>query len=329
MGTHEPAAGAESWSALGTYVHLATGEPRHLPEARRIAEMVLAEVDRTCSRFRDDSDLTRANTRPGRWTDVDPLLVAAVQVSVEAADLTDGLVDPCLGRTLVRLGYDADLHVVRRRERPTGPPPPRPAGDRWREIGLDPEGALRVPAGVALDLGATAKAWASDLVAASVVDALGDHVLVSLGGDIRIDGPVTDLARGHGPDWTIRVSEHPDDPDDAAQVVHLGGGGLATSSTLARRWRTQGRVVHHLVDPRTGRPTDEHWRTVTATGPSCVAANVATTAALVLGTAAVPWLEQRCVTARLVGRHGELALTGSWPGPALPPADILTAPGRR
>ena len=304
-------ADAARWTALGTYVHLATGDPADLPGARRIAESVLAEVDRTCSRFRADSDLVRANGRPGRWTPVDPLLVAALQVAVEAAAVTDGLVDPCLGRALVSLGYDSDLHVVQRRAPPVDrPPPPRQPG-LWREIGLDPDGALRVPQGCALDLGATAKAWAADLVAAQVVDELGTHVLVSLGGDVRIDGPDTPR-----PDWTVRVTECLDDAE--GEVVALAGGGVATSSTRARRWRTRHGVAHHVLDPRTRRPTDEHWRTVTATGPTCVAANVASTAALVLGRAAVPWLERHAVSARLVHRDGELTRTGGWPAAAAP-----------
>jgi thiamine biosynthesis lipoprotein len=302
---------AARWTALGTYVHLATGDPADLPGARRTAEQLLAEVDRTCSRFRADSDLVRANRRPGRWTSVDPLLVAAVQVAVEAAAVTDGLVDPCLGRALVSLGYDRDLHVVHRRAHPVDRPPPPPQPGLWREIGLDPEGALRVPEGCALDLGATGKAWAADLLAAQVVDRFGAHVLVSLGGDVRIDGPDTPR-----PDWTVRVTEDVDDAE--GEVVAVAGGGVATSSTRARRWRTRHGVAHHVLDPRTRRPTDEHWRTVTATGPTCVAANVASTAALVLGRAAVPWLEQHAVTARLVHRDGALARTGGWPAAPAP-----------
>ena len=71
--------------------------------------------------------------------------------------------------------------------------------------------------------------------------------------------------------------------------------------------------MHHLLDPRTGRPTAGPWRTVTATGPTCVAANTATTAALVLGADAVPWLEQHDVTARLVDESGAVHRVGAWP----------------
>lgn len=296
------------WDTLGTYGFLATGDPAQLGDAFAIAREVLAAVDRACSRFRADSDLERANSRPGRWVTVDPLLVAAVDVAVAAARVTDGLVDPCLGRSMVLLGYDADLKTVQRR----GPAPghrahPAPTPGAWRDIGTDPEGGLRVPEDCALDLGATCKAWASDLVAASIVDRLGCDLVVSLGGDVRIAGP-----RGSGhPGWAVEITERPGDAD--AERVWLDGGGLATSSTTERRWAGESGEVHHVLDPRTGRPTDEHWRTATATGATCVAANVATTAALVLGPEAPGWLEANDVTARLVDRTGEVTRIGSWP----------------
>lgn len=296
------------WSSLGTYVFLSTSEPSVLDDAGQLARDVLSAVDRTCSRFRPDSDLVRANGRSGSWVRVDPLLLAAAGVAVDAARETGGLVDPCLGRSMIHLGYDADLDVVRRRpDAPRSSPVPVPRPGAWREIGLDPEGAIRVPDGCALDLGATGKAWASDLVAAAVVDRFGCHVIVSVGGDVRVDGP-SDAP--HGP-WPVSIAERPDADD--VTVVWLAGGGLATSSTMVRTWFSGGEANHHLLDPRTGRPISGHWRTATATGPTCVAANSATTAALVLGPDAVPWLASRSVAARLVAADGSVRTVADWP----------------
>jgi thiamine biosynthesis lipoprotein len=309
---------AHRFRALGTYVHLAT--TADLDAAVPLAQRILAEVDRTCSRFRSDSDLAVANARAGRWTDVDPLLAAAVAVAVDAAHETDGLVDPCLGRCLVALGYDDDFARVSARPalapgQTAGGPPPAPPG-AWRQVAVDPAGAVFVPEGVQLDLGATAKAWASDLVALTLVEDLGGDVLVSLGGDVRIAG------EGRIP-WPVVVTEHPDGEQDELdpELVTLGGGGLATSSTQVRRWTSAGVVRHHLVDPASGRPVEEHWRTVTATGPTCVAANVASTAAIVLGRRAEAWLAARAVDARLVSTDGQVRRVGGWPRP-----DAVTEP---
>ncbi|MGN6574478.1 MAG: FAD:protein FMN transferase, partial [Nocardioides sp.] len=113
-----------------------------------------------------------------------------------------------------------------------------------------------------------------------------------------------------GEPWPVRVTEVPDEP--TGETINLSGGGLATSSTRARRWRTGDVEQHHLLDPRTGRPVSGRWRTATATGPTSVAANVATTAALVLGQDAVAWLTEHDVTARLVAADGSVTLVGDW-----------------
>lgn len=299
--------GHRAFEALGTYVHLATSDPARLDTAAGVARQVLAEVDLACSRFRQDSDLSRVNAAAGSWVEVSPLLVAAVRIALDAAVDTDGLVDPCLGTRMTYLGYDADLRVVQARPdhtwSPAGRDRPHPV-DAWQELRVD-DGAVRVPEGVALDLGATAKAWAADLIAHTVADRCGRGVVVSVGGDVSA------LADDTTPSWPVTVTELRG--RGPGTTVWMGGGGLATSSTVVRRWRAAGSERHHLLDPRTGLPVDGPWRTVTATGPSSVAANVATTAALVLGRRAVPWLEARRVDARLVDRDGRVVHTGHWP----------------
>jgi thiamine biosynthesis lipoprotein len=108
----------------------------------------------------------------------------------------------------------------------------------------------------------------------------------------------------------VQVSEAPggDGP------VVLVRGGLATSSTTVRRWRGRsGSVVHHVVDPRTGSPAAEVHRTVTCAGADALAANAASTAALVLGAEAPAWLATRGVTARLVDLDGAVTTVGDWP----------------
>ncbi|MHB1472754.1 MAG: FAD:protein FMN transferase [Dermatophilaceae bacterium] len=297
--------GTATWRALGTYVHLSTERDAVLGPARQMAIRLLADVDRTCSRFRNDSDLVRANAGAGSWTNVDPLLVQAISAAMDAAAQTDGLVDPTLGHSLEAVGYDRDIALIPAASAdPAGIPLPARVG-AWREILLDPEGAVRVPPGCALDLGATAKAWAADLIANTIAAESDSTVVVSLGGDLAVAGPGG---------WPVAITETIDDPD-GAEIVHLPYGGLATSSTVARRWIRSGVIRHHLLDPLTGEPTRGPWRTVTATGASCVAANSASTAAIVLGDKAVGWLAARDIPARLVDTQGRIVRTARWPEP--------------
>jgi thiamine biosynthesis lipoprotein len=71
--------------------------------------------------------------------------------------------------------------------------------------------------------------------------------------------------------------------------------------------------LHHILDPRTGRPAEPVWRTVTVAAPSCFEANTASTAAIVRGDRALPWLRELGVAARLVDRAGRVTVLGGWP----------------
>jgi thiamine biosynthesis lipoprotein len=90
---------------------------------------------------------------------------------------------------------------------------------------------------------------------------------------------------------------------------------VATSSTTVRRW-TRGRtILHHIIDPERGLPTDGPWRTVTVVAANCVAANTASTAAIVQGERAIDWLKERRLPARLVENDGTIHYLGPWPDP--------------
>ncbi|HJX46462.1 MAG TPA: FAD:protein FMN transferase, partial [Gaiellaceae bacterium] len=137
--------------------------------------------------------------------------------------------------------------------------------------------------------------------------AVAGSVLVSLGGDIAIAGsaPVGG--------WPVRIADdHAAPLDGPGPTVALESGGLATSSTTVRRWRSGSDALHHLVDPRTGRPAESPWRTVSVAAKSCVDANVASTASFLLDDAPA-WLEARGLPARLVSIGGGRAVVAGWP----------------
>jgi thiamine biosynthesis lipoprotein len=256
----------------------------------------LDDLDRACSRFRADSEVSQLAS--GEETDVSELLAGYVAAALAAARDTGGIVDPTLGAQLRAAGYDRTFTLVAARDGfALRPVPPRAA---WAGIELTGT-RLRLPHGCELDLGATAKARAADRAAHAVASELRSPVLVSLGGDIATVGDRR---------WSIRVAER---LDGDGPCVSVGAGGVATSSVTARRWRTDAGTAHHLIDPRTGRPARSCWRTVTVVAGTCLDANVAATAAVVLADDAVGWLRERGLTARLVATDGGVVHVGGWP----------------
>jgi len=294
--------------ALGTTAEIATVDAAALGDAIDDLERELAAIDVACSRFRDDSEVSRLARAGGDWVPASPLFREALAAGIAAAVATGGAVDPTVGAAMRALGWDADFRIVVSRTDPVTIERVPAAG--WRRIEIDDERrCVRVPAGVEIDLGATAKALAADRAAAAAFRATRSSVLVNLGGDIAVAGPAP--AGG----WPIFVTDdHRATPSDAdGQVVGIVAGGLATSSTTVRRWRTDAGVAHHVVDPRTGRPAAEVWRTVSVAARSCVDANTASTAAIVLGRDAPRWLEAHGYSARLVRPDGSVVVTGAWP----------------
>ena len=303
-----------SFEALGSLAVVASTDASALDSAVAAVEAEVRLIDRTASRFRHDSEIELLNDRAGETVEVSPLLFEAVAVALRAADQTDGAVDPTLGVALIAAGYDRDWRELEPPS-PSAPGPPRPRvlalhrQPAWRAIELDRVArTVRIPRGVRLDLGATAKALAADRAAAAAASQCACGVLVSLGGDIATGGQAPPGG------WSIRVSDsHRSELDAPGQTIAIPSGGLATSSSTARRWHHAGHNMHHLIDPRSGTPAQSVWRTVSVSAASCVAANTASTAALVLGKRALPWLERLGLPARLVAHDGASVLVGGWP----------------
>ena len=307
-GTTDGPPAVRSMRAIGTTAVVAVTDRSRADEALSLLADELSALDRTCSRFRPDSELRRLEEYGrGRPVAVSPLLFEAIDVACRVAVLTAGIVDPTIGSALIELGYDRDFDEI-----DSGAPArafePRPAPGWW-QIVLEPVAhTVSVPEGVHVDLGATAKAFAADRAAARLASTLGCGALVNLGGDVAVSGS----GPRHG--WAVGIaSECTTDVALADQVVSISDGGLASSGTTARTWLRNGRRVHHIVDPWTGEAADAVWSLVSVVAPTCVEANAWSTAAVVWGDDAVGNLDARGVPARLVDAAGSVTTCGSWP----------------
>jgi thiamine biosynthesis lipoprotein len=295
--------------ALGTTATAAVTEPDALLAARTILVRELRALDLACSRFRPDSELQALNAAAGGPPRVvGDVLWGAVVASLEAARRTDGLVDPTIGRAMRLAGYDRTFSRLERRAASSVVATFVPAR-RWREVELDPSnGTVKLPAAVELDLGASAKALAADRIAAEISRSTGTGALVSLGGDVAVSGPAP---RGG---WVIGIADdHRTPPEQARERVAFRAGGIASSGIRVRRWRTASGEMHHILDPRTGRPAKGPWSTVTVAGATCLDANAASTAAIVLGPDAPGWLDDRGLPARLARLDGTTLAVAGWP----------------
>jgi thiamine biosynthesis lipoprotein len=245
------------------------------PDAVDRAAVELERLEAKWSRFRPTSELCALNDAAPNPVVVSPETFSVVELAVAAWRATDGLYDPSVLAAVVAAGYDRDFERVAREG--AGPAQPARPAPGCGGIELDPTvRTVRLPAGVALDLGGIGKGYAADLVAAELVG-LGAHgVLVNLGGDLR--------AAGESPGeqgWVVEV----DDPlgTGATGVLALATGAIATTTRLRRAWEREGTALHHVIDPRTGEPARSGLASVTVVAGDAWKAEVLAKAAFVAG----------------------------------------------
>jgi FAD:protein FMN transferase len=289
--------------ALGSTVVVGATEPSVLADAVAHVRSRIDAVDRALSRFRPDSELARMERQPGRPWLASPLFLEVLDLACRAAASTDGWFDPTIRDAVEAAGYDRSIELIER----DGPGPARPASPagRWLEIRYDRAvGLLWPPPGVRLDFGGIGKGFAVDFALRDVPTG-GGGVLVSAGGDLAVTG----CPPGDG--WRCEVAATPDGEPETA--VRLRQGALATSGLGRRQWRRAGETLHHLIDPRTGRPGVSPWRIVTVAARTCVAAEVAAKVAWLRGDAGPDWIAGLGLTARFQAQSGTVRTVGAWP----------------
>src|SRR5947209_527212 len=269
----------ERFEAMGVDVLVGGATAAELEEVGLLFE----KLDRTFSRFRPESELSRVNAATAEFVAASPMFVRVLALALDAARRTDGLVDPTLGAAIEAAGYDRDFAELTDDERP-----PRTAfPGSWRHVRVAGPLVFRYP-GTKLDLNCVVKGLAVD----AALQQLGGDGFVAAGGDVAVRGSAVVGLPGGG-------------------SLTLRDGGLATSGTTYRRWRRGDDIQHHLIDPRTGRPSTSPWSEVTVAAGSCLEADVAAKAAFLLGDAGPNWLDERELPARF--RAGERQVANeSW-----------------
>jgi thiamine biosynthesis lipoprotein len=293
-----------TFRAMGTDVEvLVLDGPTDLGDR---AAAAIERLEAKWSRFRPTSEVCRLNDAAGAPVIVSKETLAIVERAIDARQATHGLYDPTILHDLEAAGYDRDFEEMRddsgQMTSRAGARPAEADASPAREVTVDRLiGAVRVSAGVAIDLGGIGKGYTADLVAQELLDAGARGVLVNMGGDLRALGDPP--AQGA---WVVEI----DDPLGTGRtgLVTLGTGAIATSTRLRRAWTTaDGRALHHLIDPRTGEPAHSGLASVTVIAGEAWRAEVLAKAAFVAGAeAGAALVEDTGATGLFVTDAGEV-----------------------
>jgi FAD:protein FMN transferase len=274
----------QGFDLFGTRVRLLVTAPDGARLDARIAALRvqarLTLIHRALTRFEPDSELSELNERAGATVSVSQTLLEAIAAALHAARVSEGLVDPTLLPQLEQAGYahsrvglePADLAAAIAAAPVRRSAAAHPAG-AWRKIELDPAtGTVRLPAGVRLDLGGSAKGMAVDIAARMLANS--PAFAVDAGGDVRLGGT-------HPAPRAVRI-EHPLTGEIAHELFQARAA-VATSGLRTRVWRTAEGYAHHLIDPARGTPAWTGVIQATALAPTALEAETFAKTALLLG----------------------------------------------
>jgi thiamine biosynthesis lipoprotein len=237
---------------------------------------VFTRIERECTRFNPSSPLMLLNAHPDRWGACPELLYMALQEAHRAYLRTRGVFDPRVLTELVSLGYDRSLAFADGPVSTFGsaarPGSRRP---RWRPRFRGASREVNL-GGWPVDLGGIGKGLAIRLASRELARGSPDH-LIDAGGDCHCAGQPLD-----GGLWRVGI-EDPSGGSDVVAVLGLRDRACTTSSVRVRRWRAGGRTVHHLIDPRDGRPGGHGLLSVTVVGTDAALSEVLSKALFLAG----------------------------------------------
>lgn len=280
-----------SFRAMNTDIDVFVMAERRPSEAFVSVELLFEQQEQRFSRFRDTSLLSRFNR--GEVIE-DGWLATALRLALEMHDETGGLFNPAVLPSLMAAGYDRTFEEVRGGMPAAGRV--MPLGEVIRVVG---ERCERVTG--AIDLGGLVKGWTVDLAVEQLGGSYRD-ALVNAGGDMRAIG-----SDGGGAGWLVEVEP----PAGMAGWSGRVRAALATSTSLKRRWKADsGAAAHHLIDPRTGVPSESGLVQVSVTASTCARAECWSKAVLIGGREVLARAADKGVGVAAWSAGGEMSLAG-------------------
>ena len=269
----------DEFRAMNSDIVLAAeGSPSEVRTGFQLARQYIEASEKRFTRFSDSSELSQLNRSAGSWFKASPQLFELIVQSLVLMARTAGLFDPAILPALKKAGYDQSMDILRKEGPKASSSSIQVEKQDFHKVRLDPATrSIWMPPGMQIDLGGIAKGWIAEQ-AAGLLKQHSTACTVSAGGDMFVIG----LPEGET-SWPIGL-ENPLDPDQDLAVLHVQPGAIATSSIAKRKWLQDGQIQHHLIDPRTGKPAETDWLSVTVTAPHAAEAEVFAKALLIAGS---------------------------------------------
>lgn len=262
--------------ALDTVINITTNKKDS--EKINDAFTLLREYENVFSRTKPDSKLFLLNNGQGELTeDIEKVL----SFSLEMSHLTNGAFD-------VTVAPLVDLWNVKERK---VPPTKEEVTETLTLVGKDHHGRQ-------IDMGAVAKGYIADKIAESLKDKGVENAIIDLGGNVVLLG-----------EYKVGI-RNPFNPDEVFATITVKDKSAVTSGAYQRYFEYEGKRYHHIIDPRTGYPSESGVASVTVISPSSMRADALSTSIFILGKESISLCDNFADTdALVIMENGEVITT--------------------
>ena len=244
-------------------------------------EGLMDEIWAACARYEqllsktiDASDVSRINNAMGQTVTVDPETWEILRRAKEISAQTGGAFSITIAPVTALWSFtDTVTNMV-----PTDEARLKmlPLVDD-QKIALGENNTVTLPAGMEIDLGGIAKGYIADKVA-DIIREKAYAGIVSLGGNVYTVGKKPD-----GSAFSVGIKD-PHNPAASKAIIYTGDGTVVTSGTYERGFSFGGERFHHILDPKTGWPSQSDLVSATFVMDSSMTADALATACIVIGS---------------------------------------------
>ena len=240
----------------------------------------LYEIDFRFNVNNSDSDLSLVNSSAGENSvPVHDDVAFVLETALSFAKKTDGIFDPSIGPLVKLWGINTDHEKVPSRSEIDSA---LPLVD-YKSVEITEDGNQKKvflkKKGMSLDLGGIAKGYAADEIAKILSEEKIDCAIIDLGGNIYLWGK-----KKNGALWNVGIKNPFDENGSPALLLSCSENqSVVTSGVYERNFVQDGKLYHHILNPKTGFPGDDKYKSVTIVSPSSMEADALSTSAFLLG----------------------------------------------
>ncbi len=262
------------FTAMDTVVtlRLAGDDGAVIKKAQSEAQQIAATLESALSYHSETSELYALNKNIHLFVDGSETLLSVLETAVQITELTNGAYDPTIG-TLTRLWNIGSGGPV---------PSPEAIAEAMEHMGtekisIEGTSVTKQDTALQLDFGGVGKGYALQELLSAMARTEIPYGIVSMGSSVGVFGQKPD-----GTPYQIGIKD-PKNPDTVVGYMYIPSGFVSVSGDYERFFRQDGKVYHHILDPKTGYPADTGLSSVAVYTQNGASADALSTALFVMG----------------------------------------------